>query len=105
MFKDVIKLITTKKVSNGGGGFETVVDSQKIVFADKKSAKRTEFYLAAQADLQAETEFKISLFDYEDERIIEHEGKFYSVIRTYETGDYIEITCQKRIGGLDEVIK
>lgn len=97
-------LITTKEVSDGGGGYNTVVDSKKEVFADKKSVKQTEFYMAAQADLQAEAIFRISLFDYGDERLLQHEGNYYTVIRTYEMGDYIELTCQKRIGGLDDVI-
>lgn len=105
MFKDVVKLIKTQEVSDGAGGYEEVFNSDKEVFADKKSVRSSEFYLAAQADMQVEAVFKLNLLDYEDERLLIHNEKVYSIIRTYEMGDYIELTCQKRIGGLDEVIK
>lgn len=105
MFKDIINLIKASKQSDGAGGYEIIKESEKQVFADKKSVKQTEFYLASQADLQAEVIFKINSLDYDDERIILHNDKYYSVIRTYSMGDYIELTCQKRLGGLDEVFR
>lgn len=105
MFKDIVTLIKTTKQSDGAGGYEHVLESEKVVFANKKSVKQTEFYLAAQADLQVESIFRISLLDYDDERILKHNEKFYSVIRTFEMGDFIELTCQRRIGGLEDVLK
>lgn len=104
MFKDVIYLLTVEKVSDGAGGFVNRPGTERMVFANKKSTKYTEFYLAQQADLQAEVIFRINLFDYQDEQIIKHNDKYYSVIRAFERGDFIELTCQKRLGGLDEVL-
>jgi len=104
VFKDVVTLIMTKNVPNSGGGYKTVVDSERKVFAHKKSVKQTEFYLAYQADLEIETVFRISLLDYLDERLLRHEDTYYKVIRTFEMGDFIELTCQRRIGGLDDVL-
>jgi len=72
---------------------------------NKKSATRSEFYLAQQADLEVEVVFTVYLSEYNDERVIEHNNRYYSVIRTFEKGDFIELTCQRRIGGLDEVLQ
>src|SRR5690606_39832826 len=57
-----------------------------------------EFYLAQQVDLEVEAIFKIYLLDYSGEKTIKHKNDYYSVIRTFEKGDFIELTCQKRIG-------
>ena len=104
VFKDVITLLKTEKVSDGAGGYKNVATAENEVFAKKSSVKQNEFYLAQQSDLQAEVIFKISIFDYDDEKAIKHNDDYYSVIRTYEMGDFIEITCQKRIGGLDDIL-
>ena len=105
VFKDVITLITVEKVSDGAGGYENKPGTKRTVFANKKSATRSEFYLAQQADLEVEVVFTIYTSEYNDEQVIEHNNQYYSVIRTFEKGDFIELTCQKRIGGLDEVLK
>lgn len=104
MFKDIITLIDVDKVSDGAGGYQYGIKSQKNVFAFKKSASRSEFYLAQQADLEVEAIFKIYLLDYSGEKTIKHKNDYFSVIRTFEKGNFIELTCQKRIGGLDEII-
>ncbi|SFG10588.1 hypothetical protein SAMN02982927_00693 [Sporolactobacillus nakayamae] len=104
MFKDVVTLIKTRRERTKGGGFKEVIDAQRDVFAGKQSAGRTEFYMAAQADLQVEKVFKIRIMDYQDERTLLNEGACYSIIRDYEKGDFVYLTCQKRLGGLDEVL-
>lgn len=105
VFKDVITLITVEQVSDGAGGYENKPGTKRTVFANKKSATRSEFYLAQQADLEVEVVFTVYLSEYNDERVIEHNNRYYSVIRTFEKGDFIELTCQRRIGGLDEVLQ
>jgi SPP1 family predicted phage head-tail adaptor len=104
MFKEVLDLLTIKKESDGAGGFDAVIDNQRTVFAEKKSVRGSEFYQAAQADLRVESIFKISLFDYQDERYILHNDKYYSVVRTFETGDFVELSCERRTGSLNEVV-
>ncbi|MET1247652.1 hypothetical protein ABWW58_02550 [Sporolactobacillus sp. STCC-11] len=104
MFKDVVTLIKTRRDRIKGGGYKEVVDAQREVLAGKQSAGRTEFYMAAQADLQVEKVFKIRIVDYENERTLLNDGACYSIIRDYEKGDFVYLTCQKRLGGLDEVL-
>lgn len=104
VFKEVITLIKTENVSDGAGGYKKKITSERNVFANKSSVKQNEFYLAQQSDLQAEVIFKIYLSDYDDEKTIKHNDDYYSVIRTYIIGDFLEITCQKRIGGLDDIL-
>lgn len=104
MFKDILTLIKLDKISDGAGGYSYGIETERDVFANKKSAARSEFYLAQQADMQVESVFRIYLMEYQDETLARHNNQYYSVIRTYEKGDFIELTCQKRIGGLDEVL-
>ena len=62
-----------------------------------------EFYTAYQSGLEAVAIFETRTEDFEDERVINHNEQYYTVIRTYEKGDFIELTCQKRQGIFEEV--
>ena len=70
VFKDVITLITVERVSDGAGGYENKPGTKRTVFANKKSATRSEFYLAQQADLEVEVVFTIYTSEYNDEQVM-----------------------------------
>ena len=87
----LIKQITFKD----DDGFDAT-DEQKRggIFANKKSVKRSEFYMANQAGIRADVIFEMWAADYDGEKIVEWDGKRFKVIRTYEPGeDKIELTC------------
>ena len=42
--------------------------------------------------------FKVHLLDYDQELYIRHEEKIYSIYRTFENGDFIELYCEVRSG-------
>lgn len=104
MMDDVIKLIGTGTPAYDQYGNEIPTQIERQVFCSVYSVGRTEFYQAAQSNLQPEYVFVISHYkDYEGEKEILYKDwtgteKLYTVIRTYRNGDSIELTAVERIG-------
>lgn len=99
---DVIKLISsTYTLDEYGNQVETTIERQ--VFCKVSSVGRTEFYQASQNDLQPSYVFEISHYrDYHGEkelRYIDWTGaeKRYTIIRTYRSGDSLELTAEERV--------
>jgi SPP1 family predicted phage head-tail adaptor len=93
-FKDVIELISSTAGKNLNGFPTASSETFKQVFANKKSATRSEFYQAAAAGMKVDIVFEIRLVDYSGEKEIRYNSKRHKVIRTYETGgDNIELSC------------
>ncbi|MEJ8546627.1 phage head closure protein [Brevibacillus borstelensis] len=68
--------------------------SRNTVFANKLSVTQTEFYAANQSDMKADAVFEVHTFEYDGERILEHAGKRYEIIRTYQPSpEIMELTC------------
>lgn len=105
MFKDVISLIEVEKEKNSSGGFTSKVTSEKTVLAEGKSTRQSEFYQAMQVDLRVIKTFVIYSLDYNEERVIKsQDDKYYTVVRTYENGEFIELSCQRRLGLFEEAV-
>jgi len=95
---DVIKLIKETHTTDTYGVQRTTA-TKKEVFCQVDSVTRTEFYQGGRNGLNPEMVFTMFFGDYDDERIIEWNGKQYSVYRTYLTrNDTIELYCERRGG-------
>lgn len=96
MFCDVLinlisQTITDTSDDYGNPVIETI---NKTVYAVKKAVKRNEFYQAQAVGLVPQIVFECFEFDYNGEKIVEHDGKRYNVIRSYPlSGEKIEIIC------------
>lgn len=99
----MITLIKIIEERTRTGGVGSKVDEEREVFADEKSVRMTEFYTAYQSGFEARKVFKIHKEEYRDERVLLHDESYYTIIRTYVTGDFIELTCTKRQGVFEEV--
>ena len=76
--------------------------SRHEVFCALRSVGHTEFYEAYAADLRPELKFIIADYlDYNEEPYVKHGDKLYRVIRTYRSGQELEITVVK--ASLEEV--
>lgn len=101
---DVIKLISIGADSYDEYGNEIIAETERQVFCQVNSVGRTEFYQAAQNNLQPEYVFHISNYrDYMGEKELIYtdwtgQTKRYSIIRTYRSGDSIELTATEKIG-------
>jgi SPP1 family predicted phage head-tail adaptor len=106
MFSEVIKLYNIDNEARTElGGRDPKVVSQRELFASRESVRQSEFYQAMQAGLETRAVFKAWTHEYEEERVLEHKGKYFTIVRTYEDGDYIYLTCTKRKGILEEAIR
>jgi len=80
-------------------GNQRPVETRTTILCSVKSAGRNDFYSGAAAGLRPEYVFTIHAYEYGGERIVEFEGKRYSVIRTYQTGiEEIELTAGRVAG-------
>ena len=94
---DVLTLI--KLVSGVDGyGDPTITESAREVFCGARSIGQKEFYQAQAVGLQPEVKFFLADYlDYDDEPVVEHDGQRYRVLRTYRSGQELEITCYREV--------
>jgi hypothetical protein len=94
LFRDVIDLLTFSETINENGFPERTETSRETVFANKKSIRSSEFYLAAQNGYSLELMFDVRTIDFRSQKYIEFEFQKYEIVRTYENGEYTELVCQ-----------
>lgn len=67
----------------------------RTVLAERKSIRQSEFYQAAAAGLRPERLFVVWSREYRGERLLEHDGRRFTIIRSYDRGDErTELVCQ-----------
>lgn len=94
---DELTLIATMPPADpvNDNGFEIPpAETQRTVYANKKSVGRSEFYLAHQAGIQIKLVFDVRTEEYEDEPLVLYDGMRYQVLRTYvsKDGELTELT-------------
>ena len=68
----------------------------RTVFCGLRSIGQKEFYEAQAVDFYPEVKFVLADYlDYNGERLIEHDGKRYSVLRTFRAGQELEIVVAR----------
>lgn len=97
MMTDVIRLIGyTQTVDEYGDPIR--VETSREIFATPRSIGMREFYQAAATGLKPELAFVLTDYlDYQGEEIVEHEGTRYRVLRTYRTGQELELTVYREV--------
>jgi len=98
MWKDMITL-RAKTVAYDDYKRPYDVYTERVVYANKKDVRFSEFYQAQASGLRAEVIFATK--DYLGEGHLIHEGKKYRVIRVYHKGDIAELTCQSLVSESD----
>lgn len=97
MISTVIELVKETGTQNEYGAF-IYEESKRTVFAEVTSVSMSEFYEGGRAGLNPAYRFLVIAGDYENEDIIIYDGKRYSVYRTYETSDHVELYVELRAG-------
>lgn len=70
--------------------------TQREVFCEVRSIGQKEFYDSYATDFYPELKLVLAdHLDYEGERLVEHEGQRYRVIRTYRPGQSLELTVER----------
>ena len=101
LFSDTVDLITFSDDTDDNGDPKEVETGRNTVFADKKSIRQSEFYAAAEHQVNLTQMFLVRTIDYGGERKLEYGGKPYYVVRTYDKGNGMtELVCNdKRYSG------
>lgn len=94
---DVITLVT-QTITTDKYGNEVAKETERTVFCEVDSISQTEFYAAANTELNPEYKFTIFFGDYEGEEVVVFNGARYSVYRTYRAGDNLELYAERKIG-------
>ena len=67
-------------------------DTFHTVFCGIRSIGQKEFYEASALDVYPEVKFVLADYlNYNGEQLVEHNGQMYRVLRTYRTGQELEI--------------
>ena len=71
-------------------------DTSRTVFCGLRSIGMKEFYEAQAVDFYPELKFVLAdHLDYNGERLCEYKGQRYSVLRTFRTGQELEIVVAR----------
>ena len=71
-------------------------DVSRTVFCRVASIGMKEFYEASARDFFPEMKFILTDYlDYDNERLVEYNGQRYTVLRTYRTGQELEIVVTR----------
>lgn len=98
MFKDVIELVNITYVKNEDEE-QIEQETKREVFANVKSVYQNEFFKASTSGLKPSKLFSIRLSEYDNEEVILHESKRYSIYRTYERGELIDLYTEVKANG------
>lgn len=93
MYNEVIYLLSTQNTTNEvGDQIETPIKSMR--FAKIKSIGQSEFYQAQAQGLKPEIKFVLADYlDYDNQEEVVYNNFRYKVLRTFRTGNEIEIVC------------
>lgn len=79
-------------------GDPVLTETAREVFAAQRSIGQKEFYQAQAVGLQPELKFVLTDYlEYENEQLVEHNGQRYRVLRTYRTGQELELTVYREV--------
>ena len=98
-FDNELILIEYKKEIVSPGISEATKVSETNVLCNVKSVTQTEFWKGKQSSDNPERVFIIHSYEYNGEKIVNYDGKEYSVIRTYEKDfEELELICEQKLG-------
>lgn len=93
LWRDVVYLKSVSVSENLMGDMVESLTS-RLVYANKKGVRQSEFYQAMAHNLKPELMFEIKSMDYQGEVKLEHMGKNYQILRTFDKNDeVVELVC------------
>lgn len=94
---DVILLVASTQAVDDYGD-PVCRETSRQVFCEVASIGQKEFYQAHATGLKPEIKFRLADYlDYQNEKVVLHAGKRYRVLRTYRSGQTLEITCYAEV--------
>lgn len=97
MMADELVLIA-QTITTDEYGREEITEKETTVFAEVYSITQTEFFAAANTELNPEYRFDVFFGDYNGESLVKYQGNKYAIYRTFRRGDYMELYAERKIG-------
>lgn len=97
MMADELVLIA-QTITTDEYGREEITEKETTVFAEVYSITQTEFFAAANTELNPEYRFDVFFGDYNGESLVKYQGNKYAIYRTYHKGEYMELYAERKIG-------
>lgn len=99
MYDDVATLISYGASTFDEYGNESIVTDKRDVFVRPRGVYQSEYYNAAQLGMKPSITLEIAnREDYQEEKVLEYQGRVYTVIRVDWTAqrDRISLVCEER---------
>lgn len=100
MYDDVATLISYGNSTFDEYGNESIDTEKTTVFVQPRGVYQSEYYNAAQLGLKPSITLQLAnREDYNDEKVLEYNGRVYSIIRVDWTAqrDKISLICEERV--------
>jgi len=89
-----------------GTPVETIVNGEVITshtlvkrYVNRLSVRQNEYYDAMNTGLKPELMFEIRTLEYNGQTVLKYNNIDYSVIRTYDKGDFTELIVSRNLNG------
>lgn len=93
-----ITLITEQTTTDSIGQIVTTESTVEYI-GEVRSVTQNEYMTGRQSGLSPAYVFRVSVFGYSGQKILEYDGARYSIYRTYEADDnYIELYTEAMLG-------
>lgn len=96
--------LVSETFSQDSYGVITPTEEKTKVYCDVTSVSQKEWFEGGRNGLNPEYKMTMFKYDYSGEQILEYNEVQYTIYRTYEKGDLIELYVQKRKGNEEIVI-
>lgn len=97
-WSDVIYLIGVVDGYNEVGDPIVGDGPPRMVYANKRSIRQSEFYQAMQAGLKPEIMFEVRSAEFRGEGKLRWQDDDYTIIRSYDKGEVTELICSGLVG-------
>ena len=94
-FDTPIDLLVVKTGKNENGFKGKIIESRRQILSSRESVRSSEFYAAAREGYKLSLMFKVHAIEYNGESFLSYKDIPYEIVRTYEKGVFVELTCQK----------
>ena len=94
---DVIFLVSVTKTQDEKDVWRETTETRRV-FCRADSITQREFFEAGRNGLNPEMKFTVFAGDYNGERTVEFHGNGFGVYRTFESGDIVELYCERKGG-------
>lgn len=93
-----ILLLISQTTSVDDYGDPVIQETTRQVFCRKASIGQKEFYQANAVGLQPEMKFVLAdHLEYQGETLVEYDGQRFRLLRTYRTGQELELTVYREV--------